>query len=155
MKKKICVKLDIFFYWKYPFIKRYNSFLWHGPIIILTIGLMLTFYSKFWLHLKIFSHNFQKYYHVWHKKLLITHEWPSWPCSHGSWIYNYLCNQCLSPLMLCEFESWIFFYWKCPFIKRYNSFLWHGPIIILTIGLMLTFFARMLMLNFIEIWQFT
>ena len=25
---------------------------------------------------------------------------PSWPCSYGSWIYNYLCNQCLSPLML-------------------------------------------------------
>jgi len=23
-----------------------------------------------------------------------------WPWSHGSWIYNYLCNQCLSPLML-------------------------------------------------------
>ena len=25
---------------------------------------------------------------------------PSWPCSYGSWIYNYLCNQCLSPLTL-------------------------------------------------------
>ena len=24
----------------------------------------------------------------------------SWPWSHGSWIYNYLCNQCISPLML-------------------------------------------------------
>ena len=24
----------------------------------------------------------------------------SWPWSHSSWIYNYLCNQCLSPLML-------------------------------------------------------
>ena len=24
----------------------------------------------------------------------------SWPWSYGSWIYNYLCNQCLSPLML-------------------------------------------------------
>ena len=24
----------------------------------------------------------------------------SWPWSHGSWIYNYLCNQFLSPLML-------------------------------------------------------
>ena len=22
-----------------------------------------------------------------------------WPWSHSSWIYNYLCNQCLSPLM--------------------------------------------------------
>jgi len=25
---------------------------------------------------------------------------PSWPWLPGSWIYNYLCNQCLSPLML-------------------------------------------------------
>ena len=24
----------------------------------------------------------------------------SWPWSYGSWIYNLLCNQCLSPLML-------------------------------------------------------
>jgi len=24
----------------------------------------------------------------------------SWPSSYGSWIYNYLCNQCLSPLTL-------------------------------------------------------
>jgi hypothetical protein len=23
-----------------------------------------------------------------------------WPWSYGSWIYNYLCNECLSPLML-------------------------------------------------------
>ena len=25
---------------------------------------------------------------------------PLWPWSHGSWIYNYICNQCLSPLIL-------------------------------------------------------
>ena len=25
---------------------------------------------------------------------------PSWPWSYGSWICNYLCNQCLSPLMV-------------------------------------------------------
>jgi len=24
----------------------------------------------------------------------------SWSWSYGSWIYNYLCSQCLSPLML-------------------------------------------------------
>ena len=28
----------------------------------------------------------------------IVHQGPSW--SYGSWIYNYLCNQCLSPLKL-------------------------------------------------------
>jgi hypothetical protein len=30
----------------------------------------------------------------------VSHFTASWPWSHGSWIYNYLCNQCLSPLML-------------------------------------------------------
>jgi hypothetical protein len=34
------------------------------------------------------------------KCIPIIMEAPSWPWSHGSWIYNYLCNQCLSPLML-------------------------------------------------------
>jgi len=27
-------------------------------------------------------------------------EGASWPWLYGSWIYNYQCNQCLSPLML-------------------------------------------------------
>ena len=31
---------------------------------------------------------------------LTTHEEPAWSWSYGSWIYNYLCNQCLSPLTL-------------------------------------------------------
>ena len=26
---------------------------------------------------------------------------PSWPWSYDRWIYDYLCNQCLSLLMLC------------------------------------------------------
>ena len=25
---------------------------------------------------------------------------PSWPWSYGSWIYNYLCNKCISPPIL-------------------------------------------------------
>ena len=32
----------------------------------------------------------------------------SWPWSYGSWIYNYLCNWCLLPLIslwCCNFES--------------------------------------------------
>ena len=32
-----------------------------------------------------------------------------WSRSYGSWIYNYLCNQCLSPLML-----WV----RMPFMAR-------------------------------------
>ena len=31
---------------------------------------------------------------------VILLNWPSWPWSYGSWIYNYPCNQCISPLML-------------------------------------------------------
>jgi hypothetical protein len=31
----------------------------------------------------------------------------SWPWLYGSWIYNYLCNQCLSPLQLWVWtRSW-------------------------------------------------
>ena len=35
--------------------------------------------------------------------LLLVIKWirgPSWSWSYGSWIYNYLCTQCLSPLKL-------------------------------------------------------
>jgi hypothetical protein len=31
---------------------------------------------------------------------IIIWQGPSWPWSYGCWIYNYLWNQCLSPLML-------------------------------------------------------
>ena len=34
---------------------------------------------------------------------------PSWSWSYGSWIYNYLCNQCLTPLTL-----WV----RTPFMVR-------------------------------------
>ena len=36
-------------------------------------------------------------------------EGPLWSWSYGSWIYNYLCNQCLSPLKL-----WV----RIPFMER-------------------------------------
>jgi hypothetical protein len=32
--------------------------------------------------------------------LINIREGPSWSWSYGSWSYNYLCSQCLSPLML-------------------------------------------------------
>jgi len=37
---------------------------------------------------------------VFNVHCLFPTEWPSWSCSHGSWIYNYQCNQCISPLKL-------------------------------------------------------
>jgi len=37
---------------------------------------------------------------TFHSSLTVqSYEGRSW--SYGSWIYNYLCNQCLSPLKLC------------------------------------------------------
>ena len=38
--------------------------------------------------------------HLVNAQLSSTNKGASWPWSYGSWIYNYLCNQCLSPLML-------------------------------------------------------
>jgi len=40
-----------------------------------------------------------------------------WSWSYGSWIYNYLCNQCLSPLKL-----WV----RTPFMVRCTrySIMW-------------------------------
>ena len=35
-----------------------------------------------------------------------------WPWSYGSWIYNYLCNRCLSPLML---------WFQIPLWARYTT----------------------------------
>jgi len=39
-------------------------------------------------------------YYISEHVFLICFKGPSWPWSHGSWIYNYLCKECLSPLML-------------------------------------------------------
>ena len=43
-------------------------------------------------------------HHILYLFLLTNHLGlgPSWLWSYGSWIYNYLCNKCLSPLM-----SWV------------------------------------------------
>ena len=65
-------------------------------------------------------------------------EGPSWSWSYGSWIYNYLCNQCISPLMLwvrisirarcttlrgkvCQWlaTGWCFF--PCPTVSSTNK----------------------------------
>ena len=40
------------------------------------------------------------YLHVLFQFYITLSRVPSWPWSHGSWIYNYLCNQCILPLML-------------------------------------------------------
>jgi hypothetical protein len=37
----------------------------------------------------------------------------SWSWSYGSWIYNYMCNQCLSPLEVLV---------RTPFMARYTRY---------------------------------
>jgi len=50
---------------------------------------------------KILTAPFKLYnYHIMNAKLSDWLKGPSWSWSHGSWIYNYLCNQFLSTLKL-------------------------------------------------------
>jgi len=57
--------------------------------------LSAVFKSIFYVHLQsIFPVSIRT------KSKPIHREGPSWPWSYGIWIYNYLCNQYLSPLML-------------------------------------------------------
>ena len=57
---------------------------------------------------------------------------PLWPWSYGSWMYNYLCNQCLSPLMLwvrisirarCTISLDKIWHWLAT-LRRFS----HGPV---------------------------
>jgi hypothetical protein len=61
--------------------------------------------------------------------LLLFSQGPSWPRSYGSWIYNYLCNKCLSPLMLIiivyQYLNKIVFP-SIIFYSRWVKWRWHG-----------------------------
>jgi hypothetical protein len=46
------------------------------------------------------SNGFWKFPTVWYFLFFILLLGPSWAWSYDSWIYNYLYNRCLSPLML-------------------------------------------------------
>jgi hypothetical protein len=49
-------------------------------------------YLKYHLHVQ---------WRLWVFNTTFNNSWgPSWPWSYGSWIYNYICNQCIPPLML-------------------------------------------------------
>ena len=58
-------------------------------------------------------------------KIHYGHMGPSRSWSYGSWIYNYLCNQCLSPLKL-----WVQtpihgeVYWMQNYVIKFVSDLW-------------------------------
>jgi hypothetical protein len=61
---------------------------WYFLFFILLQG---TFFLKYWGNNTITE-----------RDIIITERsvWPSWSWSYGGWIYNYLCNQYLSPLTL-------------------------------------------------------
>jgi hypothetical protein len=63
---------------------------------------------------------------------------PSWSWSYGSWIYNYLCNQCLSPLNLWArvmvmvfnttmFQQYFSYIVAVSFIGGGNRSTWRKP----------------------------
>jgi hypothetical protein len=56
-------------------------------------GLKLCSFSLIYVMLNFLSCSFT-YIHI------LSYQGPSWSWSYGSWIYNYLCNRCLSPLTL-------------------------------------------------------
>ena len=52
-----------------------------------------------WYLYSILCHVMHKTYYAKLRQLpLSTNKGPSWSWSYGSWIYNYLCNYCLSSL---------------------------------------------------------
>ena len=69
----------------------------HGvEIFVFTITLPLTH-----IFLYLYNINHKSDIHCTVQKRGIFKKYgAAWPWSYGSWIYNYLCNQCLSPLKL-------------------------------------------------------
>ena len=66
----------------------------------LKLSLLIPIMSDFvWVTCLILGKFFKNYYMYMYINIK-SHQGPSWPWSYGSWIYNYLCNQCLSSLML-------------------------------------------------------
>jgi hypothetical protein len=89
--------LVIILYDKPFLIKVHNLFSGIDSVYASFIVLLIvTLYITFWLWAcyiinAIISECWYSYNHTFHL------QGPSWSWSYGSWIYNYLCNQCLSP----------------------------------------------------------
>ena len=107
----VCLMLGFFFLQSVTNISGISVFATHDYCIrnsrfmfiyVCVIANQLKIFSTHWLSLSLF----QRGHRLLYRKCYIQHIWgPSWPWSYCSWIYNDLCNQCLSPL---EFEprSW-------------------------------------------------
>ena len=72
--------------------------------ITLTKGIVLLFHFHLYPCLYVYTlYYLFVWYILWPAILRVLFLWvkrTSWPWSYGSWVYNYLCNQCLSPMML-------------------------------------------------------
>jgi hypothetical protein len=65
--------------------------------------MLIKFSNNRLIWVMVFNATFNKISVIsWWSVLLVeeTIAEPSWSWSYGAWIYNYLCSQCLSPLML-------------------------------------------------------
>ena len=68
-----------------------------------TDSLRHPFRNEWWLH-PFYKLQLETFYWIWLLHSFSLFHWyfsgPSWSWSSGSWIYNFLCNQYLSPLKL-------------------------------------------------------
>ena len=54
--------------------------------------------------------------------------WSSWSSPYGSWINNYLCNLCLSPLKLCRYNfMWLSLSLTCDMSVVFSGTLVSSP----------------------------
>jgi hypothetical protein len=66
-------------------------------------------------------------FNIWNYLNFLFYWGPSWSCSHSSWIYNYLCNQCIS---LQQLWVWTLFMVRCTrytIIDKVCQWLVAGP----------------------------
>ena len=84
---------------KYQNIYKLTSFLTsdHSFIVGITFTETVLNYSS---NSTIWMYCILNQIHNWWTFYLYATEGPSWSWSYDSWIYNYLCNRCLSPLTL-------------------------------------------------------
>ena len=64
------------------------------------ISLLNTYQSQIYIRIQIPKKSKMRWCYVFSDIFYLITKVPSWSWSHGSWIYDYLCNQCLSPLTL-------------------------------------------------------
>jgi hypothetical protein len=92
-------------------ITKVVQFCIHVPVLTFFQAISLGFfYFTGYLHIYSRCSYYQDFYFLQffsHKIAVVEHKGPSWSWLYGSWIYNYLCNQCYHHLS-CKFKpsSW-------------------------------------------------